>query len=63
MNWKWILILVLLLLTVVFTAQNYEVVKIRFLFWSFQTSRAIIIFSSLAIGIFIGWITSILKND
>ena len=59
MNWHWIVILILMLFLVVFTAQNYEVVAIQFLFWSFQTSRAIIIFATLAIGIFIGWITSL----
>ena len=60
MNWKWVLILILLLLLVIFTAQNYEVVQIRFLFWSFQTSRAIVVFSTLCIGIIIGWISSVI---
>lgn len=60
MNWKWSIILILLLLLVIFTAQNYEIVKIQFLFWSFQTSRAIIIFTTLLVGIFIGWITSLI---
>ncbi|MFC1804809.1 LapA family protein [Candidatus Omnitrophota bacterium] len=63
MNWKWILVLVLLLFLVIFTTQNYEVVKIKFLFWSFQTSRAIIIFSTLFIGILIGWFTSLIKRQ
>lgn len=62
MNWKWILILILLLFLVIFTSQNYEVVKIQFLFWSFKTSRALIIFSTLLIGIVIGWITSFIKK-
>jgi len=62
MNWKWLVILILLLLLVIFTAQNYEVVKIQLLFWSFETSRAIIIFSTLLMGIIIGWITSIIKK-
>ena len=56
MNWKWIVVLVLMLFLVIFTAQNYEVVKIQFLFWSFQTSRAIVIFATLILGIVIGWI-------
>ena len=62
MNWKWILVITLLLLLVIFTAQNYQIVKIRFLFWSFQTSRAIIMFSTLFMGIVIGWITSLVKR-
>jgi len=62
MNWKWFVILTLLFFLVVFTAQNYDVVKIQLLFWSFETSRAIIIFSTLLMGIIIGWITSIIKR-
>ena len=58
MNWKGTIILILLLLLVIFTAQNYEVVEIQFLFWSFQTSRAIVLFLTLCIGILIGWISS-----
>ncbi len=54
MNWKIILILVLLLILVIFVVQNYETVSIQFLFWSFTTSRAIVIFSTLFIGIVIG---------
>ena len=60
MHWKWILVLILLVILVIFTAQNYEVVRIQFLFWSFETSRAIIIFSTLVIGVLIGWITSLI---
>lgn len=54
MNWKWIVALILMTILVIFTTQNYEVVKIRFLIWSFKTSRAIIIFIALAIGFIVG---------
>jgi len=60
MNWKWILILMLLLILVIFSVQNYEIVKIKFLFWSFQTSRAIVIFSTLSVGIIIGLVISLI---
>lgn len=63
MNWKLSLILMLLIIIVVFTVQNYEVVKITFLFWSFETSRAIIIFSSLILGVIIGWIISFIARE
>jgi uncharacterized integral membrane protein len=63
MNWRWIVVLILLLLLVIFTAQNYEVVKIQFLFLSFETSRALIIFTTLFIGIVIGWILALLKKE
>ena len=62
MKWQWIIILILLLFLVIFTAQNYEVVKIKFLLWSFTTSRAIVIFSTLIVGLLIGWISAYLRN-
>ena len=61
-NWKLALVLILLVLSVIFTAQNYEKVSIQFLFWSFQTSRAIIIFSTLVVGVIIGWTISYFIN-
>ena len=60
MNWKLILLLVLFLLAVIFTAQNHEAVEIHFLFWSFLISKAIIIFLSFFVGVVIGLSTSIL---
>ncbi|MFC1576954.1 lipopolysaccharide assembly protein LapA domain-containing protein [Candidatus Omnitrophota bacterium] len=51
-----------MLLLVVFTVQNYEVVSIQLLFWSFSTSRAIVIFVTLIIGIVIGWTGSFIRN-
>lgn len=62
MKGKLIFILVLLLLLAIFTAQNYEVVKVQFLFWSFKTSRAIIIFSSLILGFISGVIVTLIKK-
>ncbi|MFH1776016.1 MAG: lipopolysaccharide assembly protein LapA domain-containing protein [Candidatus Omnitrophota bacterium] len=56
MNWHWAIVLILMLFLVIFTVQNSEVLKIRFLFWSFSTSRAIIIFVTLLIGVIIGGI-------
>jgi putative membrane protein len=58
MSWKLILVLVLLVLLAIFTVQNYEAVTIQFLFWSFSTSSAIVIFSTLVIGVIVGWIVS-----
>ena len=54
MNWRWVLVLVLMGILVIFTTQNYEIVRIQFLIWSFKTSRAIIVFTALAIGFIIG---------
>lgn len=63
MNWKWLLVSILLLLLVIFTAQNYQIVEIKFLFWSFKTSRAIILFSTLLTGIVTGWVTTLIRKS
>ena len=62
MRWKLILILALLMLLVIFTLQNYEVVTIQFLFWSFRTSRTIIIFATFLIGVLAGLIVSFMRR-
>jgi len=53
---KLYLVLALIGLVVVFTLQNVVVVDIRFLFWSFSMSRALMIFFTLAVGVVIGWL-------
>ena len=63
MNWKWIIVFFLLLILVIFATQNYEIVEIKFLLWSFKTSRAIIILLALLVGILIGWITTIMRKN
>ena len=63
MNKKVVFILISLFIVIVFTVQNYEVVSISFLFWSFQTSRAIIIFVTLLIGFIIGISVSVMKKQ
>ena len=63
MNWKWIVLFFLLLFLVIFATQNYEIVEITFLFWSFRTSRAIIIFSTLLAGILIGWTITVMSKE
>jgi len=54
-KWKFYGGIALLLLTVVFTLQNTEIVTINFLFWKLSISRALMIFILLIIGILIGW--------
>ena len=55
MNYKLITTLVAVGLAVIFIIQNVEVVEIRFLFWSFAMSRALLMFFLLALGIIAGW--------
>lgn len=62
MKWKFWLVIAALFLLVIFVAQNYEKVEIKFLFWAFTTSRAIILFLTLVTGIVIGWSAAFIKN-
>ena len=56
MHFKLVLSLTLTGAVVLFVIQNVSVVEIRFLFWSFAMSRALLIFFVLAIGIVVGWL-------
>jgi uncharacterized integral membrane protein len=53
-----ILGLFLLLAVAVFTAQNFQVVDVRFLAWKLEISRAILVFGLLGIGFVLGWLAS-----
>lgn len=55
MNAKFLLVLVLVGLAVIFVIQNVAIVEIQFLLWSFQMSRSLLIFLLLVIGVIIGW--------
>lgn len=44
------------ILLLIFVLQNMTVVEIRFLFWQFSVSRAIMIILLLIIGFAIGWV-------
>jgi len=50
------------LLFATFIIQNAEVVQVRFLFWSAQASRAIIILSTFVLGIIVGWVSGRVKK-
>ena len=51
-----ILLLFLLVSVAVFTAQNWQVVDIRFLAWKLEISRAILLLGLLGIGFVLGWL-------
>ncbi len=56
MNTRWIIMLVIIGFIAMFIIQNTVVVKIQFLFWAIEMSRALLIFMLLAIGVIIGWL-------
>jgi uncharacterized integral membrane protein len=62
MTWKWVVIVTVLIVLIVFTAQNYQPVQIRFLAWSFRGSSAVTIFISLVIGFLFGLLMYVRKD-
>lgn len=62
MNWKVIVAGILLLLIVIFAVQNYAIVEIKFLLWSFRASRAVILFLTLILGFALGWLVSLIPK-
>lgn len=62
MNVKLWLALCVALLAVIFAAQNYQVVELRFLFWKVETSRALMIVSLFFGGVLVGWLLSGLRR-
>lgn len=60
---KFTLGVVLLILLVVFTAQNMEVVTLKLFFWQLSISRALMVFFVLAIGVVIGLLVGSWKRN
>jgi uncharacterized integral membrane protein len=58
MSWKMVLFLVPAVLVTIFIFQNHEITKVNFLLWSLESSKAIILFLTLLVGIFMGGIIS-----
>ena len=51
-----ILAVILIIVVLVFVAQNIEVVKVYFLTWEISMPRALMIFATLIVGIIVGWL-------
>jgi putative membrane protein len=54
---KRIAFLVLALIFAVFVAQNAQVLEVRFLFWSTQVSRALVLLGTFILGLIVGWVS------
>ena len=50
--------LLLLLVVLVFTFQNTDVIKVRFLGWTLDLSQALMIFATFTAGLLLGWAAS-----
>ncbi|PKN51500.1 MAG: DUF1049 domain-containing protein [Deltaproteobacteria bacterium HGW-Deltaproteobacteria-13] len=55
MSFKMGLVALLALIVLIFLAQNFDVVTVKFLFWELPMSRAILLFFSLLTGFIAGW--------
>lgn len=55
MGYKLVTVLILAGLVVLFIIQNVAVVEVRFLFWTMQISKALLIFLLFAVGVIMGW--------
>lgn len=53
----------LLLAVVLFTLQNTETVSLRFLFWDFSLSRALMFFLILAVGLLAGFTVGSMQRN
>lgn len=53
---KTIVFIVLAILIVIFTIQNTQVIDIQFLTWKTSISRALVLLSTLFVGIILGWL-------
>ena len=49
------IILLLIIIVLIFVFQNTQIVEVEFLFWKISIPRALILFSTLAIGLICGW--------
>jgi len=57
------LAMALLLGVVIFTLQNTEMISIRFLFWQFSLSRALMLFLVLGIGVLLGFLLGTYRSN
>lgn len=52
------LLLALLLVSLIFTVQNFAVMEISVFFWTVTASRALVLFLTLLAGVLIGWLVA-----
>ncbi len=55
MGWKLSLAAAAALILAIFTAQNVEVVEVRFLFWQVEMSRSLLVLGVFLAGAGVGW--------
>lgn len=58
MNIRLIITLVLVGFAIIFIVQNAAAVEMKFLFWSLEISKSLLIFIVLCMGVIAGWLLS-----
>lgn len=61
MDWKMIVVFVLIVLFVVITVQNTEVVSFTLLFWQITMSRIVWLLITFVVGVAAGYILSMIR--
>lgn len=61
-NYKIIVIMILLFLVLLFTLQNTEPVSLSFFFWKFTLSRALMFFLIFAVGVLLGYVLALARQ-
>jgi uncharacterized integral membrane protein len=56
MRWKLYAAVLLAVVVVLFTAQNVQVVEVRFLFWRLEMSRVLLLLGVFGAGALAGWL-------
>lgn len=59
---KWTISIILVLFLGVFTLQNSAELELKFLTWTFEARRAVVIAASFGSGLVIGWLFGISRR-
>jgi putative membrane protein len=62
MDWKTVSVVVLIVLFIIVTVQNTEVVSFSFLFWKITMSRIVMLLITFVIGIVAGYVLCTIRN-
>lgn len=62
MDWKTVLVVVLVVLFVIVTVQNTEVVSFSLLFWKIRMSRIVLLLITFVIGVVAGYVLCAIRN-
>ena len=57
MTFKYIALIVVVLLFAIFIIQNVQVVEVSFLFWKAQASRSLVLLGTFLLGLIGGWLS------